>query len=197
MQMKCCMCGKEYESPRGRKTCSESCRKKRKYEQNKKRTPEHLQVGATCKCQICGHYYKRNAVHQKYCSAKCKRVMEAKYATAKQKTARAVCEICGAEFMTAPSVMARTCGKECSLRLRSKLAKERAGDNRPFTGVLDAYNMPDPWQGYYKKDVYWPPIRSGNREFPLMDCPENDPLSWQATGVCIDVSAAYERSIAA
>lgn len=145
-QMTCTHCGKVFDSPRGRTTCSDACKKAHKYEQNKKRTPEASRLGAIIKCPVCEKFFKRTAVGQKYCCLGCQNRARNKSVAAKAKTIPATCCICGKPFLTSASTMARTCGKECLLKLRSRLAKERAADKKPYLKADDSYCMPCPWE---------------------------------------------------
>ena len=147
-KMTCTHCGKVFDSPRGRTTCSDACKKAHKYEQNKKRTPEANRLGAIIKCPVCEKFFKRTAVGQKYCCLGCQNRARNKSVAAKAKTIPATCCICGKPFLTSASAMARTCGKECLLKLRSRLAKERAADKKPYLKADDSYCMPCPWESH-------------------------------------------------
>lgn len=145
-EMTCAICGMKFDAPRGRTTCGEECRKKYKYEQNKKRTPTEMRLGAIGTCSMCGATFTRKAPKQKYCSQICQTRASGKYARAKAKIVPTKCIICGADFLTSISAQARTCSKPCTLKLRSQLAKSRAADKKPYLKNDDSFCMSCPWQ---------------------------------------------------
>ena len=183
-QMTCTHCGKVFDSPRGRTTCSDACKKAHKYEQNRRRTPEYNRIGAMVKCQWCDKIFKRTAVGQKYCSLRCQERARNKHTAAKAKTIPATCVICDKPFLTSASAMARTCGKECLLKLRSRLAKERAADKKPYLKADDSFCMPCPW-ATHKLDTLPPGVAS-------WDCPEMDPMSTGFPMITFSVPVARE-----
>lgn len=167
--MTCAICGTRFEAPRGRTTCGEECRKKYKYEQNKKRTPTEMRLGATGSCSLCGATFIRKSPKQKYCSQICQTRAGGKYARAKAKIVPAKCIICGADFLTSISAQARTCSKPCTLKLRSQLAKARNADKKPYLKNDASFCMPCPWESH-KLDTVPPGVTS-------WDDPVMDPMS--------------------
>ena len=182
--MKCIVCGEEFLSPRGRTTCSDKCKKAHKYEQNKKRTPEHRRHGAEAQCVMCGKSFLRATYNQRYCSVLCQTRGGGKYAAAKAKTIPAKCCICGADFMTSQSARARTCGKPCTLKLRSQLAKARDAAKKQAVKDDRPFNMPCPWQTG-NLDTLPPGVAS-------WDCPEMDPMSGGFPMITFNAPVAQE-----
>lgn len=168
-EMTCIQCGKVYPSPRGRKTCSEICRKAHQYENNKRRTPEHDRVGAIVKCSMCGTIFTRTGAGQKYCTTRCQSRSQGRHTRAKAKVVPAKCCICGQDFMTSQSASARTCGMPCTLKLRSQLAKARAAKHKQDLKDDRLFSMPCPW-ATHKLDTLPHGVAS-------WDCPEMDPMS--------------------
>lgn len=61
----------------------------------------------------------------------------------KIKDVPAVCIICGADFLTSRSAMAKTCGKSCLSKYKSQLKLERDEKERDEQGSIEV--MPCPW----------------------------------------------------
>ena len=184
--MTCANCGKTYDSPRGRTTCSEICRKAVQYEKNRKRTPEYMRVGALCRCPVCNKAFTRTGIGQKYCSQKCQAYNANKAARAKVRKVDAVCVICGAKFKTTASTMARTCQMSCTLKLRSQLAKARNGDSKRGD---DSFCMPCPWANH-KLDTLPPGVTT-------WDDPIMDPLGCGTAKVMLKFETEEKRRKAA
>lgn len=184
--MICEICGVEFEPLHPRNVCGEICHKVRKARLAKKRNKSSIQAGDARACDGCGKQYVASGARQKYCSTACQQKTARAVYLAKKKTIRRKCLVCGKGFLTGTNKSV-TCGGVCAANYRQGLARARANAAK---GCLsnESFRIPCPWAGHYQGDVYWPPIRSGNTEFPLMDCPENDPMSWHVTAVCIDTA---------
>ena len=103
---KCAVCRNRHEKARGRKTCSDECRRKYNRKRAKKRKQAvKIEASRTVDCDICGvPFVKQSALHR-YCTDPCQRIAKRMRLDARnelQNAARAKakpvpkCQICGA-----------------------------------------------------------------------------------------------------
>ena len=128
-------------------TCSETCRKARKRNQDARCKAGLGRTGRVAKCAYCGKKYVVSGTTQKYCSPKCRKGQDNRNKRNNARTLATTCIICGKGFMTSPNTKAKTCGKDCLLKYRSDLTVERYKAQKA-QGAMNAWNeymMPCPW----------------------------------------------------
>lgn len=145
----CVQCGTEFVSHSGKLTCSDKCRKARKRNQDIRCKSGKGVIGTKNTCQCCGKEFVMRAPGQKFCSDKCQNRQRVLSGADKIKNIPATCIVCGKEFLTARSSMAKTCGKECASIYRTSRMKESSANDASW-GVEPtkywAHDMKCPWE---------------------------------------------------
>jgi len=144
----CVRCGKEFQNENPlRLTCSEECRRARKRDQDIICKSGRGNIGKMVKCAYCGKDYEVAGTTQKFCSQRCRKANENRLASARAKTVKAVCVICGQDFMTSKNSTAKTCGPACLSQYKSILTTEleRKKKAERMGGLTADFAMPCPW----------------------------------------------------
>jgi len=178
IRRKCIECGTLFDSFNQKQICSERCKLARKKTANARCRQGLGNLGETKTCPQCGKQYTVTGTSQIYCSARCGQKAKPSRSSHKIKNVPAVCEICGKEFLTCKSSMARTCSPVCTIKLRSRNMTGQTGPKKQNDSLVQCEPMPDIWNGYTDaKDRYWPPMETYVHGVKSWDDPRMDPMT--------------------
>lgn len=144
----CARCGKEFQHENANVlTCSESCRKARKRDQDIRCKAGKGRTGQIATCKYCGKKFTVLGTTQKFCSQKCRKANENRLKRAQAKTVPATCIICGRGFLTSKNAKSKTCGPVCLTKYKSALTSERELKRKLEAGasIAGLFSMPCPW----------------------------------------------------
>lgn len=171
----CKVCGKTVSanSPLT-KTCSQACRRKWR-----SMNPEA--AGSEKTCPYCGGTFTQTGRLQVYCKPECQVAARRKRDSSNNvRNVPAICVICGSDFLTARTIMALTCQKDCASELKRRRKAQQ--------DLLASPSPPTDWSFA---------TMLTNCECKTWDCAEMDPMTSRADLAVLVSENLKEKSGAA